>query len=164
MSVSVPIADVSRVTIGSPARLTGLAPGPVLRVVSRPVAVEPGTAAVPVRLSITGRTTLPAGAPVEVEIDAEEHKDVVIVPTVAIVREGADTAVFVVDGDKAQRRTVTLGASDDQRTEVRSGLKAGEMVIVDGQAGLPDGAAITTTTDQDTETNAGGDTASPQTP
>jgi multidrug efflux pump subunit AcrA (membrane-fusion protein) len=52
--------------------------------------------------------------------------------------------VFVVSGNKAQRRMVTVGASDDEHTEVRSGLKAGETIIVDGQAGLPDGATVTT--------------------
>jgi RND family efflux transporter MFP subunit len=146
VSVSVPIADVARVTIGAPARLTGGDSGPALSVVSRPAVVEPGTAAVPIRLTIKGSTALPVGAPVEVEIDAEEHHGVVVVPTVAIVREGEETAVFVVADNKAERRTVMLGAADDHRTEVRSGVKAGEMIIVDGQAGLPDGAAVTTGT------------------
>jgi multidrug efflux pump subunit AcrA (membrane-fusion protein) len=68
----------------------------------------------------------------------------VLVPTVAIVREGEETAVFVVMGNKAERRVVTLGVSDDMRTEVRTGVKAGEPIIVDGQAGLPDGATVTT--------------------
>jgi len=36
-----------------------------------------------------------------------------------------------------------LGITDDAHAEIRSGIKAGEAVIVTGQAGLPDGAAIT---------------------
>jgi hypothetical protein len=31
---------------------------------------------------------------------------------------------------------------DGEHIEIISGLKAGEMVIVDGQAGLPDGATV----------------------
>jgi len=31
------------------------------------------------------------------------------------------------------------------RTEIVSGVSAGDQVIVEGQAGLPDGAAVTTT-------------------
>ena len=161
VSASVPIGDVSRVTIGSPARLAGSEPGPVLTVASRPAAVEPGTAAVPIRLTIRSSTTLPVGAPVELEIEAEEHKGVVLVPTVAIVREGEETAVFVVAGNKAQRRTVTLGVADDHRTEVKTGVKAGETIIIDGQAGLPDGATVTTDAGK---ADDGGGAASPKTP
>jgi multidrug efflux pump subunit AcrA (membrane-fusion protein) len=44
--------------------------------------------------------------------------------------------------NKAQRRAVMLGLSDGVHVEIRSGLQAGEPVIVRGQAGLPDGATI----------------------
>ena len=44
---------------------------------------------------------------------------------------------------KAQRRAVRVGMSDGTDVEILSGVKAGERVIVDGQAGLPDDAAIT---------------------
>ena len=84
------------------------------------------------------------GTPVQVEIDAEEHTNVVLVPVDAIVREGDETAVFVAVANKAQRRPVVVGITDATHAEIKSGVKAGEQVIVHGQAGLPDGAAITT--------------------
>ena len=86
----------------------------------------------------------PVGTPLQVTIDTEEHKNVVLVPTDAVIREADETAVFVANGDKAERRVVTLGLSDAEHTEIKSGIKAGEPVIVKGQAGLPDGAKITT--------------------
>jgi hypothetical protein len=58
------------------------------------------------------------------------------------VREGEETAVFVVSGDKAQRKPVTLGLADAGHVEVKSGIAAGDKVIVTGQNGLPDGAAV----------------------
>ena len=122
---------------------TGEAPLP-LRVVSRPAAVEPGTAAAPVRLNFVTAHSLAVGTPVQVEIDAEQHTNVVLVPAEAIVREGEETAVFVAMGDKAMRRPVVVGIVDAAHAEIREGLKAGEQVIVHGQAGLPDGAKITT--------------------
>ena len=143
---SVPIADASRVEVGALARLAG-APGNAstgnLKVVSGPAAVEIGTAAVPVRLGFVGPANLPTGTPVQVDIDAEQHRNAVLVPAVAIVREGEETAVFVASGEKAQRRAVQIGIADGTNVEVVSGVKAGEMVVVEGQAGLPDGAAIT---------------------
>ena len=120
------------------------APPLPLKVVSRPAAVEPGTASAPVRLSFSTPHSLAVGTPVEVEIDAEEHTNVVLVPAEALVREGEETAVFVVAGERAERRPVVVGIVDRLHVEIREGVKAGEQVIVHGQAGLPDGAEITT--------------------
>ena len=99
----------------------------------------------PVRLALAGLANVPAGAPVEVDIDAEHHEHVVLIPMRSIVREGEDTAVFVATGEKAQRRPVQIGLSDGTRVEILAGLKAGDLVVVEGQAGLPDGAAIAVT-------------------
>jgi RND family efflux transporter MFP subunit len=152
---SVPIADASRVEVGAPARLAS-APGNAstvnLKVVSGPAAVEIGTATIPVRLGFVGQADLPAGTPVQVDIDAEQHRNAVLVPAVAIVREGEETAVFVASGGKAQRRAVQIGIADGTHVEIVSGVKAGEMVIVDGQAGLPDDAAITIDREADAAT------------
>ena len=142
---SVPLGDASRVAVGSAARLvTGSDDGHAiaLKVLSHPIAVDAGTATVPVRLGFGAVANLPAGAPVQLEIDAERHTDVVLVPAAAIVREGDEAAVFVANGEKAERRLVTLGLRDGSHVEIASGVKAGEAVIVDGHAGLPDGAAI----------------------
>jgi RND family efflux transporter MFP subunit len=141
---SVPLADAARVRVGAAAHLAG---GPIdaevaLKVTAGPAAVEAGTATVPVRLALAGSPNVPVGAPVEVDIDAEHHQHVVVVPIRAIVREGEETAVFVAAGGKAQRRPVKTGLGDGSRIEILSGVKAGELVVVDWQAGLPDGAAI----------------------
>ena len=69
-------------------------------------------------------------------------------PLSAIVREGEETAVFVVVGDKAQRKPVTLGLADAGHVEVKSGIAAGDKVIVTGQNGLPDGAAVSVGADE----------------
>ena len=144
VTASVPLADVRRVKTGAAARLADDASQTRLKVVSLSAAVDPSTTSVPVRLSTAAPAGLPVGAPVRVEIDAEEHSGVVLVPQPALVREGEQTAVFVLANGKAQRRAVMIGVSDRVHVEVTSGLTAGEVVIVDGHAGLPDGAAVTT--------------------
>ena len=144
VTASVPIADVARVVVGALAHMANPAGGSdiALKVISRPAAVDPGTAAVPLRLSFAALSPAPIGAPVQVSINAEEHRDVVLVPAQAVVREANETAVFIANGDKAERRAVRLGLSDEKLAEIAEGVKAGESVIVTGQAGLPDGAKI----------------------
>jgi membrane fusion protein (multidrug efflux system) len=146
VDASVPIPDLSRINMGATARvILGEDQEPIpMKVASRPAAVEPGTASAPVRLAFLTPAALAVGTPVQVEIDAEEHANVVLVPAQAIVREADETAVFVASANKAQRRPVVLGIVDKEHAEIKSGVKIGEQVIVTGQAGLPDGAAITT--------------------
>ena len=156
---SVPLSESPRVTVGAggwmKAAMTG-APDLALKVISRPAQVEQGTAAIPVRLAFVSPPNLTAGTPAQVDIDAERHTNVVLVPSAAIVREGEETAVFIVTGDTAHRRPVQIGLDDGTDAEVVSGVKTGEMVIVQGQAGLPDGAKISIESGED-EDNAATD-------
>jgi len=142
---SVPMTEVGRVKLGAAARLAGETAPAGLRVASLPIAVDPATTSVPIRLSMVTRIGLPVGAPVTIDIDAEEHAGVIVVPASAIVREGEEAAVFVAVDGKAVRRPVTLGLADGADVELTSGLKTGERVIVAGHATLPDGAAISST-------------------
>jgi multidrug efflux pump subunit AcrA (membrane-fusion protein) len=97
----------------------------------------------PVRLGFDRAGAIPAGTFVQVDIAAEQHTNVVLVPPIAIVRDGEETLVFVTDGKVAHRRPVRIGLSNPTHTEIVSGVNAGDMVIVDGQAGLPDEAKVT---------------------
>ena len=156
---SVPLSESPRIVLGAhgwlKAAMTGV-PDLALKVISRPAQVEAGTASIPVRLAFVGAaaTNLSAGTPVQVDIDAEQHTNVVIVPAAALVREGEETAVFVVMGDKAQRRPVQVGLTDGTDLEIVSGVKAGEMVIIEGQNGLPDNAKVTIETEDEDEAPA----------
>jgi RND family efflux transporter MFP subunit len=147
----VPLAQLGGVAVGNPARVRG--PGDAVsgakaaKVIARAAAVDPTTSSAGVRLAFTGGTNLPAGTPVEVEIAGEEHRDAVIIPMAAVVQEGPETFVYSVDAQNhAHRVAVQLGITSGPEAEVLSGLAAGARVVVQGQNGLPDGAAVTPAT------------------
>ncbi len=145
VEVSVPLSDLAGVAVGSPARVlaAGMPEALAGTVVSRPGAVDPLTGAATVRVSIPGSSSLPAGSPVEVEILSEEHRGVIFIPVAAVVEEGPQSFAYVVDsGSHAHLRPIVVGISSDRDVEVRSGLAAGDRVIVQGQASLPDGAEV----------------------
>jgi membrane fusion protein, multidrug efflux system len=79
---------------------------------------------------------------VDVDIDAEERVDAVLVPVEALIHDGGETVVMIAADSRAQRRVVMTGIQDQHRIEIRSGVRAGELVITRGQIGLADGTAI----------------------
>ena len=88
-------------------------------------------------------TTLAVDMVVQLDIDAEERTDTVLIPAEALIRNAAGSAVFVAVNSRAERRLVMTGLEDAARVEITSGLRAGELVITRGHVGLSDGAAVT---------------------
>ena len=146
MVAQIPLADVPRIRVGAPAHVVNAASREtaVLTVVSRPAAAQDNSATVPVRLAFKSAAKYPVGAPLAVDIDAEVHRNVVLVPIAAVVHEGEEAAVFVVSDEKAHRRPVMVGLVDGEHAEVIGGVMPGDAVIVTNQNGLSDGAMVTT--------------------
>jgi RND family efflux transporter MFP subunit len=143
---SVPVAVLSHVVTGRAARI-GEPSGDAVEnasVISTPAAVDVNSATAEVRLGFAGSTTLKAGTAVNVTIVTDRLTKVVVIPAVAVLRDGGEVFVMVAgqDDDKAHKTPVVLGAVSGDRVVVKSGLKAGELVIVRGQDGLPDEAGI----------------------
>ena len=67
----------------------------------------------------------------------------VLLPDSAIATRGADRLVYVVDADgKVSARTVELGALNAGLRVIRSGIAAGDRVVVDGQQRVRPGASV----------------------
>ncbi|MEG3918649.1 efflux RND transporter periplasmic adaptor subunit [Microcoleus sp. T3_A4] len=81
---------------------------------------------------------LRSGMNVNVEFKAGELKNVLVVPTAAIVRQQRETGVFVAGGEdgKPAFMPIKTGMTVDDKTEVRSGLKGNEKVLLSFPPGL----------------------------
>ena len=66
----------------------------------------------------------------------------VAVPEEAVVPYAGDSWVFVVDGDRVERRVVEVGQREPGSVEILSGLAAGEVIVTSGQHRLSDEAKI----------------------
>jgi multidrug efflux pump subunit AcrA (membrane-fusion protein) len=78
-----------------------------------------------------------------VEIAVGSRPDAVVIPQTALT-EGSDPHVFVVDGEVAHKRSVTLGQRQGDDIEILTGLRSGEQVVTLGRQHLADGAAVRT--------------------
>jgi membrane fusion protein (multidrug efflux system) len=79
---------------------------------------------------------------VEVTIIAERRADVPVVPREAVTERGGRKVVFVLEGQKVERRDVALGLGDDDVVEIRQGLEPGERVVVRGIETLTDNQRV----------------------
>jgi RND family efflux transporter MFP subunit len=76
-------------------------------------------------------------------IELERHDNVLTVPVQAVVREGNQSTVLVVDGaHHVQMRDITTGLQGSNLIEVKSGLSAGDLVITGNQSNYQAGESV----------------------
>ena len=64
------------------------------------------------------------------------HKNALQIPRSAIIEDQGTASVFVIEGDRAVRKTIKTGYSNRGMVEVTSGLHENELVVTVGQASL----------------------------
>lgn len=69
-------------------------------------------------------------------------RDSIVVPDAAILFEGRDAAVFVVENGMARRRPVQLGLRHANLVEAVSGIKEGDIIVSGAMAFLRDGEPV----------------------
>jgi len=79
---------------------------------------------------IETRPTLGDAYRVEARIVVWENPDVLLVPAGALYRREGAWRTFVVEGNRARERTLTVGRSNGVFTEITEGLRADERVVV----------------------------------
>jgi len=82
------------------------------------------------------------GYRVEARIVTWERPDVLKVPASALFRRGAEWGAFVVEAGRAHPRDVLVGHRGESETEVLSGLRAGDRVILYPSDQVGDGVRV----------------------
>lgn len=141
--VHLPEKQAARIRIGQPvvispdADLSHEMQGEVYLV--SPV-VDSRTGTIKVTCRITGgQESIRPGSFVRVRLQTEEHEEVLVVPSRALVPEGGETYVFKAVGDTVIKLAVGTGFTEGDETEITEGLELGEEVVTVGQGGLRNG-------------------------
>jgi RND family efflux transporter MFP subunit len=144
----VPESVVARIHDGEPVdvRVSALAqtfPGRVVRFAEK---LQQDTRTMDTEVDISNPDLkLVPGMYAEVNLKLAERNEVVSVPLDGVEVANGVSQVFLVDGHGILRRTtVVTGLETAQRIEVRSGLNAGDAVVVGRHAGLRDGQHVHT--------------------
>ncbi len=75
----------------------------------------------------------------QVTFEVEIHENVLTIPQIAVV-DGE--IVYVANGNMAEKRDVVLGIQNAEMVEIVSGLREGDLVIVEGNYSMDDGVEI----------------------
>jgi macrolide-specific efflux system membrane fusion protein len=114
----------------TPDGATSTVPGVVTSVSSVPSS-SAGVVTFPVVVRITGHPKgVYAGATATMTITTTHVPNVLEIPTLAITYSGSNASVQVRQGGSTVKRSVTLGTAYGLESQVLSGIKAGEKVVV----------------------------------
>ena len=105
-------------------------------------AADPRTGLFRAVISMPPDRALLPGSTAEARILVKRSLGGVVLPSGIVQREGDESFVYVVSGDRVQRRAITLGEGTEDQVEIRSGLKTGETVVAEGSSALYDGARV----------------------
>ncbi len=141
--VDVSPSDIVRIKKGQPAilRVPSL-PGQEFRGTIQVVnlAADPLTKKFGVDVAVDNQDlVLRPGTFGEIVLEVSTHEDALVVPQKAIL---SNKYLFIVEDGKAVKREVTLGLQNSTMVEITRGLDEGDRVVVEGNFGLEEGAAV----------------------
>lgn len=148
LEIKVPLgqASLAAVRVGQPVSFTvPTYPGRVFAGKVSEVAptVDPRTRTTQITIRIPNQDgTLAPGMFARVTVPTAVRPNALVVDADAIVSEGEQSFVYVVTGEVARRRPVTLGLRTNEKVEVVSGVQPGERVVTLGQGQLQDGDRV----------------------
>ena len=86
-----------------------------------------------------------------VHIVHEVHENALLIPREAIIVDGDEEAVFLIEDNKAVRRLLSTGITQNGMVQVLSGLTDDDRFVILGQAGLKDGTVVRVVNEPDAE-------------
>ncbi len=154
------IVDLSKVVINSgiaEAAVNQLKPGMSVQVtfeslggqsfagvISRISPVQDGAKLYPVQIEVdNAQGLIKSGMFASGSIALSEGVESLAVPKEAVIHEQGKDYVFIVSGGKAVRKEVVIGLGDEKLYQVKSGINAGDAIIIVGHEKLKDGALVT---------------------
>jgi len=116
-----------------------------------------GSGAFEARLEVKNPGGWRPGGSVLADVQVAEHKQAIVVPEASVVLRPKGEVVYVIVAGKTFERAVESGVHTDGSVEIVRGLKAGEIVAVDGAAFLSNNAAVHITQAENENSESDGD-------
>jgi RND family efflux transporter MFP subunit len=146
LRMPVPEADVPAIAVGGDVVVKVQSTGKTFtgHIVRFSRALDPTTRTMLTEVDVPNPDlTLSPGMYAETTIQLKQKNDTLILPSQAVVQDGDQAYVLVVDATHhVVKRNVTLGIQTANRAEILSGVQAGDSVIASGQSGYQTGETV----------------------
>jgi RND family efflux transporter MFP subunit len=146
LRMPVPESDVPYIQVGGDVQVKVNATGRTFtgKIIRFSRALDTNTRTMLTEVDVPNRDlSLNPGMYAETTIQLQQKNDALILPAQAVVQNGDQSYVLVVDAtNHVEKRNVTLGIQTSNRVEITSGLQAGDNVIAAGQTGYQPGEVV----------------------
>jgi RND family efflux transporter MFP subunit len=146
LRMPVPESDVPYIQVGGDVQVKVNATGHTFtgKIIRFSRALDTNTRTMLTEVDVPNRDlSLNPGMYAETTIQLLQKNDALILPAQAVVQNGDQSYVLVVDPtNHVEKRNVTLGIQTSNRVEITSGLQAGDNVIAAGQTGYQPGEVV----------------------
>lgn len=144
--IEVPESDLLYVNVGTPAQVRpfALVGGPLAGTISRLASsLNPSTRTMRAEIDLPNpeKRLLP-GMYAQVRLDLDPHPDALTIPATALLTQGKEMFVLVIENEIAVKRTIRTGLDDGLRVEVLEGLQENEQVVTTGKSLISDGMRV----------------------
>ena len=113
------------------------------KVISISPNVDPMTQSYSTRIEVPNEDgAIKGGMSAKVEIAVEAKENILAVPVECVVSEGGKSYIYVVEEDRAVKKEVTTGISNEEFIEISGDIKEGSQVVVKGQNFLSDNSKV----------------------
>ncbi|AUG57122.1 MAG TPA: efflux RND transporter periplasmic adaptor subunit [Ruminiclostridium sp.] len=113
------------------------------KVISISPNVDPMTQSYRTRIEVPNEDgAIKGGMSAKVEIAVEAKENILAVPVECVVSEGGKSYIYVVEEDRAVKKEVTTGISNEEFIEISGDIKEGSQVVVKGQNFLSDNSKV----------------------
>lgn len=106
--------------------------------------VDPQTRLASVYTLIPSQWDIGAGESLTAQVQLSAPVTALTIPYAALLDEGGQAFVYVIEKNVAKRRDVIVGAAESERVAILSGLKNGDAVVIAGGTALEDGMKVRT--------------------
>ncbi len=146
LRMPVPESDVPYIQVGGDVQVTVNSTGHTFtgKIIRFTRALDTNTRTMLTEVDVPNRDlSLSPGMYAETTIQLLQKNDALILPAQAVVQNGDQSYVLVVDTtNHLEKRNVSLGIQTSNRVEITNGLKAGDNVIASGQTGYQPGEVV----------------------
>lgn len=146
VTADVPETDFAAVPPGAPIRISMLATGRSVtaKIARRSPAADPITRTVHVEIDLEDPArNIPVGTTAELDLEVGQAVPAIEVPLQAATVRGKNATLFVVEGDVARKRVVTVRGERKGQLFLAPELPAGAKVVTEGRGTLADGDRVT---------------------